>query len=820
MSEKTTGKKKNRRRSIVRKMWTCFAIFVGLLVLLFVLIYNGVIGYMPPIDQLKNPTDKFASTIYSADGVEMGRYYRSRSNRIYVDFDDMSPHLTDALIATEDSRFDDHSGVDVKAIGRAIIKRIIMGQKSAGGGSTITQQLAKQLYSPESHNIFERALKKPVEWVIAIKLERYYTKDEIIKMYFNQFDFLNNAVGIKMASEVYFNKDPKDLNIQEAATLVGMCKNPSYYNPVRFTERTRQRRNVVFEQMVKAGYLSEAECEQLKTLPLELHFKKLDHNDGPAPYFREELRRVMSAKKPQRKDYPSWNQQAFIDDSVAWETNPLFGWCNKNTKPDGSHYDIYTDGLKIYTTIDSRMQEYAEKAVHKHMSKTLQPAFLRERGGTKNPYTNNREELSSAGKQALINAAIRHSERYRVLKESGMSDAEIMDNFKKPVQMHLFNYDGGFDAQMSPLDSLLYTKSFLRCAMMSMDPVTGFVKAYVGGPNFRFFKYDMVSTGRRQIGSTVKPFVYSQAIEVGQLTPCDTRPAGPPNIVWNNEVYNPRSGGHGQSMTLRTALTYSNNWISAGFMRGTRPNWIERNGYYTMTPGELAKWMHSFGITSYLDPVPALALGSSEVTLREMVAAYSAFANGGMRVEPVYVSRITDNRGNVLAEFTGNQTEIMSEDTYLKMLSMLTEVVNQGTGARLRYAYGIQAEMGGKTGTTNFNSDGWFMGFTPELVTGVWVGGEERYIHFNSTAMGQGAEAALPILGYYMKWIYDDKNLPYKQSTKFEFPSGFNACADEFSGYYGGGGGGSRRGGGGGGNDAGDGGGGGGNDAATEGLFD
>ena len=740
----------------------------------------------------------------------------SAEHRLPVKLDKIPKHVRAAFVSIEDNRFYEHSGIDYRGTFRALISNL-KGEE-VQGGSTITQQLAKQLYSPESHNIFERALKKPVEWVIAVKLERYYTKDEIIKMYFNQFDFLNNAVGIKMASEVYFDKEPKDLNIQEAATLVGMCKNPSYYNPVRHTERTRQRRNVVFEQMVKAGFLSEAECNQLKETPLVIKFKKLDHNDGPAPYFREELRRVMMAKKPNRKDYPTWNQQAFIDDSVAWAVNPLYGWCNKNTKPDGSHYDIYTDGLKIYTTIDSRMQEYAEKAVHKHMSKTLQPAFLRERGGTKNPYTNNKQELSSAGKQALINAAIRHSERYRVLKNEGKSDAEIMENFKKPVQMHLFNYDGGFDAQMTPLDSLLYTKSFLRCAMMSMDPVTGFVKAYVGGPNFRFFKYDMVSTGRRQIGSTVKPFVYSQAIEFGGLTPCSPRPGGAPNIIWHNEVYNPANEGSGGGMDLRNALKYSKNWISAGFMRGTRENWIERNGYYTMTPEELAKWMHSFGITSYLDPVPALSLGACEVSLREMVAAYSAFANGGMRVEPVYVSRITDNRGNVLAEFTGSQTEIMSEDTYLKMLSMLLEVVDGGTGARLRYAYGITADMGGKTGTTNFHSDGWFMGFTPELVTGVWVGGEERYIHFNSMAMGQGAEAALPILGYYMKWIYDDKNLPYKQSTKFEFPKGFNACGDELAGYYGSGGGG-WHGGGGGGGDAGDGGGGG-QDDATEGLFD
>ncbi len=815
MSKQTTGKK-GQARSITRKLWTGFAIFIGLLVLLFVLIYNGVIGYMPPIDQLKNPTDKFATTIYSADNVEMGRYYRSRSNRIYVDFDEMSPYLSQALIATEDSRFLEHSGIDLRAIGRAVVKRIIMGQKSAGGGSTITQQLAKQLYSPESENIFQRALKKPVEWIIAVKLERYYTKDEIIKMYFNQFDFLNNAVGIKMAAETYFSKDPNDLTIEESATLVGMCKNPSYYNPIRYNERTRLRRNVVFDQMVKAGYLDAAQAEQLKTKPLITKFKRTDHNDGLAPYFREELRRVLTAKKPSRKDYPSWNQQAFVDDSTAWVNNPLFGWCNKNTKPNGDHYDIYTDGLKIYTTIDSRMQDYAEKAVLKHMSQTLQPAFQRERGGTRNPYTNNRSELSSAGKQALINAAIRHSERYRVLKEAGKTDAEIMENFKTVTTVRLFSYNGSFEAQMSPLDSLLYTKSFLRCAMMSMDPTTGYVKAYVGGPDFRFFKYDMVATGRRQIGSTVKPFVYSEAMQNGGLTPCSVRPGGAPNIYWHGEVYNPK-GVYG-AMDLRTALEKSANSISAGFMRGTRENWIERNGYYTMAPEQLASWMHSFGITSYLDPVPALSLGSCEVTLREMVAAYSAFANGGMRVEPMYVSRITDNHGNVLAEFTGNQTEIMSEDTYLKMLTLLTSVVNGGTGSRLRYAYGIQAEMGGKTGTTNDNSDGWFMGFTPDLVTGVWVGGEERYIHFNSTAYGQGAEAALPVLGYFLKWIFDDSNLPYSQSTKFVIPSGFNACADEFGGAFFGGGRSGGGGGGGGGADAGEGGGG--QDEAVEGAFD
>ena len=782
---------RERRQKIVKRMWYGFAGFVGLLLLLFILIYNGVIGYMPAIDQLRNPTDKFASTIYAAGGEEMGRYYRSKGNRVYVEYDQLSPYLHDALVATEDVRFEEHSGIDVKALGRAIVKRIIMGQKSAGGGSTITQQLAKQLYSPESSNIFERALQKPIEWVIAVKLERFYTKDEIIQMYFNQFDFLNNAVGIKTAAFVYFGKEPSQLNIQEAATLVGMCKNPSYYNPHRYLERTRERRNTVLEQMLKAGYLNQQQCDSLKQTPLMLNFNRVDHNDGLAPYFREELRRVMTAKKPERKNYPKWNQQAFIDDSIAWEENPLFGWCQKNKKPDGSHYDLYSDGLKIYTTIDERMQQYADEAVKQHMSKTLQPAFQRERGGMKNPYTNNTSELSSQAKQALINNAIKRSERYRVLQKQGMTENEIMSNFRTPTEMQLFSYDGEYEAKMTPYDSLLYTKTFLRCAMMAMDPVTGYVKAYVGGPDFRFFKYDMVSTGRRQIGSTVKPFVYSQAVEMGGLTPCSVRPGGSPNIHWYGTVWNPK--GVGGTMTIKSALTHSTNSISAGFMRGTSPNWIEKAGYYTMSPSELVRWMKSFGITSALDSVPGISLGACEITLREMVAAYSAFANGGMRVDPIYVTRISDNRGNVLADFTPRHREIMSNDTYLKMLTMLMSVVESGTGSRLHSSYGLHAEMGGKTGTTNSNSDGWFMGFTPDLVCGVWVGGEERYIHFVSTAMGQGAEAALPIYALFWKKVYGDSSLPYSQDTKFKIPSGFNACADDFggwSGYRGGGGGG------------------------------
>ncbi|MBQ0114893.1 MAG: transglycosylase domain-containing protein [Bacteroidales bacterium] len=728
------------------------------------------------MSQLRNPTDKFASTIYADGGEEMGRYYRSKGNRTFVDYSHLSPHLRNALVATEDVRFDGHSGIDIRALGRSIVKRIILGQHNAGGGSTITQQLAKQLYSPESSNIFERALQKPIEWVIAIKLERYYTKDEIVQMYFNQFDFLNNAVGIKSASTLYFGKNPSTLNIQEAATLVGMCKNPSYYNPLRHPERTRQRRNVVLEQMCKAGFISDADCSSLQQTPLSLNLNKIDSHQDVAPYFKEELRRVLMASKPDPKDYSKWNHQAYVDDSAAWENNPLFGWCNKHTKPDGSHYDIYSDGLKIYTTIDIRMQKHAEDAVYKYMAGHLQPSFERQRGGMHNPYTDNTSELSRAAKQSIINNAIKRTARYQMLKEKGMSEAEIMDNFRTPTNLTLFTYNGEIERKISPLDSILYSKSFLRCSTMAMDPKTGYVKSYVGGPNFKFFKYDMVSTGRRQIGSTIKPFVYSQAIENGGLTPCDIRPGGAPQIKWYNTVWNPRNGGGGGSMTLKQALTYSKNWITAGFMKGTSPNWIEEQGYYVMSPEDLVRWMHSFGITSYLEPVPALCLGSSEVTLREMVAAYSAFANGGMRIEPIYVSCICDNNGNVIDEFVAPQNEIMSEDTYIKMLTLLEGVVASGTGARVR-SYGITAEMGGKTGTTNFSSDGWFMALTPDLVVGTWVGGEDRFIHL---AGSQGADLALPIFAYFMKAVYDDPLLSYSQEARFKVPSGYDVCGNGY----------------------------------------
>lgn len=741
--------------------------------LIGVMIYHGYIGYMPPVEGLLNPEDRFASRLFTSDGVEMGRFYQSRNNRVYADYSEISPNVINALIATEDERFMQHSGIDIMALSRVLFKTILLRQKNAGGGSTITQQLAKQLYSPESDGLMDRFIQKPVEWAIAVKLERYYTKEEIIKMYLNQFDFLNNAVGIKTAAHVYFNTTPDSLKIEQAAMLVGMAKNPSLYNPVRADRKDAAvgRRNVVLQQMLKADLITEAECDSLCALPLDVKFTKVDHKDGIAPYFREAVRLMMQAKEPRRGDYPDWDQQRFVDDSIQWATNPLYGWVEKNPKPDGTKYNIYTDGLRIYTSIDSRMQKYAEEAVIDHLKNTLQPQFDREKG-SRGPYTTNSAELGQLTPRKLIDRAIRQSERYRVLKNAGMSDAEIMEEFDKPVDMTVFSYDGGqVQKTMSPRDSVVYQKMFLRAGFMSMDPLTGQVKAYVGGPNFHFFQYDMAGVGRRQIGSTVKPFLYTYAFEEG-FTPCDMFLNAQPSITLpTGEVWAPRNTGHariGEMVDLYWALTNSNNWISARLMS-------------ELSPSTLARTMHTFGITNHLDPVVSLCLGPCDVSVREMVTAYTAFSNKGLRVDPIYVTKITDNNGNVISEFTPQYTEVMSQEAYFKMVNILQNVINSGTGSRLRRApYNITSVMGGKTGTTNYNADGWFMGFTPNLVSGVWVGGDERYIHFNRMAQGQGAAMALPIYGLYMKKVYADKSLPYSQTLQFpEPPAGFSPCYKE-----------------------------------------
>lgn len=766
-------KRAARTKKMIRALWTINFCGVALVMLIGVMIYHGYIGYMPPVEGLLNPEDRFASRLFTSDGVEMGRFYQSRNNRVYADYSEISPNVINALIATEDERFMQHSGIDIMALSRVLFKTILLRQKNAGGGSTITQQLAKQLYSPESDGLMDRFIQKPVEWAIAVKLERYYTKEEIIKMYLNQFDFLNNAVGIKTAAHVYFNTTPDSLKIEQAAMLVGMAKNPSLYNPARADRKDAAvgRRNVVLQQMLKADLITEAECDSLCAIPLEVKFTKVDHKDGIAPYFREAVRLMMQAKEPRRGDYPDWDQQRFVDDSIQWATNPLYGWVEKNPKPDGTKYNIYTDGLRIYTSIDSRMQKYAEEAVIDHLKNTLQPQFDREKG-SRGPYTTNSAELGQLTPRKLIDRAIRQSERYRVLKNAGMSDVEIMEEFDKPVDMTVFSYDGGqVQKTMSPRDSVVYQKMFLRAGFMSMDPLTGQVKAYVGGPNFHFFQYDMAGVGRRQIGSTVKPFLYTYAFEEG-FTPCDMFLNAQPSITLpTGEVWAPRNTGHariGEMVDLYWALTNSNNWISARLMS-------------ELSPSTLARTMHTFGITNHLDPVVSLCLGPCDVSVREMVTAYTAFSNKGLRVDPIYVTKITDNNGNVISEFTPQYTEVMSQEAYFKMVNILQNVINSGTGSRLHRApYNITAVMGGKTGTTNYNADGWFMGFTPNLVSGVWVGGDERYIHFNRMAQGQGAAMALPIYGLYMKKVYADKSLPYSQTLQFpEPPAGFSPCYKE-----------------------------------------
>ena len=755
------------RKTLIFTLWALLLLGLLTVVGVFTAIAKGWIGYVPPIEELENPNLKFATQVISDDGVTLGTYSLSKENRLYVGYEDLSPNLINALISTEDERFHEHSGIDARALLRAIIKRGVMMQKNAGGGSTITQQLAKQFYSEQAGSVFERLMQKPIEWVIAVKLEKYYTKEEILTMYLNKFDFLNNAVGIKTASNTYFSKEPKDLNVIEAATLVGMCKNPSYFNPRRFNERTRDRRNVVLGQMERAGHLTSAEADSLKQEPLELKYRKVDHKEGPAPYFREYLRDVLRAEKPNKADYRGWQMQEYYEDSLAWETDPLYGWCAKNKKKDGSSYNLYTDGLKIFTTIDSRMQKYAEEAVQEHVAEYLQPRFFRAKAKKKTaPFTS---DLTPEEVEAIMDRSMKLTDRYRGMKKAGASEAEIRKAFNTKQEMTVFTYQGDKDTIMTPMDSIRYYKHFLRAGFMSMDPVTGYVKAYVGGPNFNNFQYDMAMKGRRQVGSTIKPYLYTLAMENG-FSPCDeTRHVEQTLIDENGKAWSPRNASakrYGEIVTLKWGLANSDNWVTAYLMS-------------KLSPYQLVRLIHSFGVKNkQIDPVVSLCLGPCEISVGEMVSAYTAFANKGIRTAPLFVSRIEDNEGNILADFTPHMEEVISEESVYKMLIMLRAVINEGTGGRVRRVYNITADMGGKTGTTNNNSDGWFMGFTPTLVSGAWVGGEERDIHFDNMTDGQGAAMALPIWGLYMQKVFADKSLGYSQEDEFEIPEGFDPCKD------------------------------------------
>ncbi len=756
------------RKWFIGFLWTLLAVIVLGTAGCFWAISEGKIGYMPPIEDLQNPINRYATQVYSADGELMGTWSISRENRVLVGYSELSPWLVKALVATEDARFYEHSGIDFYALGRAIIKRGILGQKNAGGGSTITQQLAKQLFSDVAHSTMERALQKPIEWVIAVKLERNYTKDEIISMYLNYFDFLHNAVGIKTAANTYFSKEPSELTITEAATLIGLCKNPSYFNPVRYEERALDRRNVVLGQMLKADYITPEQYDSCCQVPMNLKFHVADHNDGIATYFRGFLSRYMMAKRPNRNDYPEWNYVKYVIDSLNWETDPLCGWCNKHTKRDGTPYNIYTDGLKVYTTIDSRMQRYAEDACYEHVVKGLQPEFNKANKLKPNaPYSRN---LTPDEVKKILQRNVRQSERYRVMKNEGYSDEEINKAFHTRIPMTIFTYHGEVDTTMTPMDSIRYYKSFLRTGFYSMEPQTGAVKAYVGGLDFQHFAYDMATEGRRQVGSTIKPFLYSLAMENG-MTPCDEVPNVQETYIVAGKPWTPRNGSrarYGEMVTLKWGLQQSNNWISAYLMM------------HRLTPEGFVTLLRNYGIMNpEIHPSPALCLGPCEITVSEMVSAYTAFVNHGIRSSPMYVTRIVDNEGNVLEEFKPRMNEVISSESADKMLYMLRAVVDGGTGGRLRFRYNLTAPIGGKTGTTNSNSDGWFMGVTPNLVSGCWVGGDDRDIHFDSMTYGQGASMALPIFALYMKKVYADGNLPYTQDDQFDMPEGFDPCSRE-----------------------------------------
>ena len=753
------------RKLFVYFLWTLLFIIIFGAATAFYAINEGWIGYMPPIEDLQNPINRFATQIYSADGKLIGTWNYNRENRVMVDYTKIAPSLVKALVATEDVRFYDHSGIDFYALGRAIVKRGLLGQKSAGGGSTITQQLAKQLYSEHASTTMERLLQKPIEWVIAVKLERNYTKDEIITMYLNYFDFLHNAVGIKTAANTYFSKEPKDLSVVESATLVGLCKNPSYYNPVRNPERSRNRRNVVLGQMLKAGYLTQEEHDKYCAEPLELKFHVSDHKEGLAVYLREFLRRYMTAKKPERALYPSWNMVKFFNDSINWESDPLYGWCNKNKKRNGDNYSIYTDGLKVYTTIDSRMQKYAEQAAYQHVVKFLQPAFDKENKNKANaPYSSN---LTSQQVQQILNRSVRQCERYRVLKESGASDAEIHKSFHTPIEMSVFTYHGEVDTVMSPIDSIKYYKSFLRTGFVSVCPQNGHVKAYVGGLDYAHFAYDMVMDGRRQVGSTIKPFLYSLAMENG-FSPCDVAPNVQQTYMVAGQPWTPRNGSkarYGEMVTLKWGLQQSNNWISAYLMS-------------KLNPQAFVDLLHEYGIRNpEIHPSMSLCLGPCDISVGEMASAYTAFVNHGIRAALMFVTKIEDGEGNVIAQFQPRMNEVISEESANKMIYMLKSVVDGGTASRLRFKYNLKGDIGGKTGTTNNNSDAWFMGILPTLVNACWVGGDDRDIHFNSMAMGQGASGALPIFALYMQQVYKDEQLGYNENAIFDLPEGYDPCS-------------------------------------------
>lgn len=736
----------------IKRFWIAFAASILFLALFFTALSLGWLGFMPSFEELEAPQNYLATEVISADQKQLGTFYVE--NRLNVHYSDLSPAVVKALIATEDARFNKHSGIDGKALLRVFYGMIT--RTDQGGGSTITQQLAKNLFPRRYHStIIGTAFSKLREWITAIKLERHYSKEEIAALYLNTVDFGSQAFGIKSAALTYFGKMPAELNVQESALLIGILKAPSYFHPVRNKERALRRREVVLHQMLKYDYLTRREYDSLKVMPLDMsHYRLRDHNSGSATYLREYLRITLAAEKPQKGDYEDIAD--YIADSLRWQKDPSYGWINKNNKPDGGKYNLYKDGLRIYTTIDSRMQQYAEAAVSKHLSTDLQPAFFKHwKGNSHAPFDlNDQNEIKK-----LLMASRKRSDRYRSMKRGGFPPDSIEAAFRTPIPMRIFSWKGEIDTVMSPDDSIKYHKWFLQAGLMSMEPQTGYVRAYVGGINYRFFKYDHVMMGRRQVGSTFKPFVYTVAMQNGD-SPC-TRVANVQYTIdsGDGKIWAPKNSSHykeGQMVTLKEALANSINWISAYLIK-------------RYSPASVVKLARKMGIISPLPAVPSICLGTPDITLAEMTGAMNTFANAGIYIQPLLITRIEDKHGNVIAQFAPLQEEAMSEETAYLMLVLMKGVVESGTGARLRGTYGFSNPIAGKTGTTQSNSDGWFMGLTPDLVTGVWVGGEDRSIRFRNTSLGQGANMALPIWAHYMKAVYGDPDLQLSRGD-FEKP--------------------------------------------------
>ena len=770
---------KNKRK-VVRAMWAVVMIPVGLLFLMLILAATGAFGRMPSFEELENPKSNLATEIYGDNGHIIGTFFVQ--NRSYVQYEELFPqdsskHITldgrdvppvvAALIATEDERFRNHSGIDIPSLFRVGVKTIVLRDHSQGGGSTITQQLAKNLFPRDTvrdRGKIARTSKlvqsKFKEWITALKLEHNYTKEEIAAMYLNTVGYGSNAYGIKSAASTFFGKAPHELNIQEAAMLVGVVNAPTRYSPVRNPENALARRNLVINRMRKVGAISRHMCDSLTALPITLNYKPISHNEGEATYFREMLRNVMNAKRPTRRQFlTDWDYEQAVKE---YDENPLYGWCLKNEKADGTPYNIYRDGLRIYTTINPTMQRYAEQAVQKQMESVIQPRMDRQVKATGVLF----QDLEKEEIEAIIKRAMKNSDRYREMKKTGLTETEIFASFNEKCQMRVFTFKGERDTVMSPRDSILHHKRIMRASLVAMDPRSGQVKAYVGGPNFRYFKYDMAKQGKRQIGSTVKPFIYTFAIDQLGLTPCTYAPNLPVSIETPAGIWSPKEAGKveydGVLHPLYWGLANSRNNYSAWIMKQAKQ------------PETVADFLHNMGIKSYIYPAYALCLGAFESNVFELVSAYSTFVNEGVHIDPIFVTRIEDRQGNLISSFIPQSQDAVNKHTAYTMLTMLNRVITAGTGGRLQWQFGLEKmDIGGKTGTSNENRDAWFICVTPTLVAGSWVGGEDQSVHFKS--QGEGSVMALPIVGEFLKRSYDDPRLGMSRNAKFSRPEGWES---------------------------------------------